>query len=202
MPVSKRGARTRAALVVAAREVFERDGYLDARISDITGAAGVAAGTFYTYFAGKEAIFAAVVEEVQDDMLHPHIGDYVPDDDIVGIISASNRAYLLAYKRNARMMGVFEQVASIDEEFRVLRRKRGQAFVRRNARTIRRLQGAGLADPELDADIAARALSAMVGRVAYQVYVLGERVPFTRLLRTVDRLWVNALQLPLDARRP
>lgn len=200
LPVSKRGIRTRAALVAGAREVFERDGYLDARIADVSEAAGVAAGSFYTYFTSKEAVFAAVVEEVQDDMLHPHIGEYVPDDDITGIISASNRAYMLAYKRNARMMGVFEQVAGIDEEFRAMRRRRGQAFVKRNARTIRELQGAGLVDAELDADIAARALSAMVARVAYQVFVIGERVPFERLLRTLDRLWVNALQIPPGAK--
>ena len=46
----------------AARRVFERDGFLDARITDITAEAGVAAGPFYTYFTGKEDAFAAVIE--------------------------------------------------------------------------------------------------------------------------------------------
>ena len=45
-PASARGARTRQTLVEAARRVFERDGFLDARITDITAEAGVAAGTF------------------------------------------------------------------------------------------------------------------------------------------------------------
>ena len=35
-PRSARGARTRAALVAAARTVFVRDGYVNARMSDIT----------------------------------------------------------------------------------------------------------------------------------------------------------------------
>lgn len=34
-PVTARGMRTRAALVAAARRVFERDGYIDARLTDI-----------------------------------------------------------------------------------------------------------------------------------------------------------------------
>ncbi|MBN9622078.1 MAG: helix-turn-helix transcriptional regulator [Actinobacteria bacterium] len=60
-PRSPRGLRTRTALVEAARTVFERDGYLEARITDITKEAGVAAGSFYTYFDSKEEIFEAEV---------------------------------------------------------------------------------------------------------------------------------------------
>ncbi|HEY1278414.1 MAG TPA: helix-turn-helix domain-containing protein, partial [Acidimicrobiales bacterium] len=62
-----RGQRTRAALVKAARAVFERRGYHDTRVVDITKAAGVAYGTFYTYFDSKELIFAEVVEELHRD---------------------------------------------------------------------------------------------------------------------------------------
>src|ERR1700721_2334755 len=72
-PSSGRGKRTRATLVKAARTIFERDGFLDARITDITAEATVASGTFYTYFNSKEEIFAAVVESVEEDMLHMHI---------------------------------------------------------------------------------------------------------------------------------
>src|SRR5246127_4462301 len=70
-PATERGLRTRAALVAAARKEFERLGHLDARLIDITRAAKCSAGTFYTYFSGKEDIFAAVLEVAQEDMLHP-----------------------------------------------------------------------------------------------------------------------------------
>jgi AcrR family transcriptional regulator len=194
-PRSARGLRTRAALVDAARTVFERDGFLDARITDITKEAGVASGTFYTYFDGKEEIFQAVVEAVQEDMLHPRLRERLGDEDPLALIDAANRDYLLAYKRNARLMALFEQVAQIDDEFRELRRKRGAAFVRRNAKMIRRLQESGRADPELDPMIAAHALSGMVGRIAYSVFNLGERIPFERLVTTLNQLWANALKL-------
>src|SRR6185312_6476267 len=194
-PRSRRGHRTRAALVAAARTVFERDGFLDARIADIAKQAGVAAGSFYTSFDSKEEIFRAVVEEVQEDMLHPRLRARLGDDDPLALIDAANRDYLLSYKRNARLMALFEQVAQIDDEFRELRRKRGAAFVRRNAKMIRRLQESGRADPDLDPLIAARALSGMVGRIAYSVYNLGERIPFERLVTTLNQLWANALKL-------
>src|ERR1700759_1529083 len=158
-PRSARGRRTRAALVAAARTVFERDGFLDARITDITKEAGVASGTFYTYFESKEEAFKAVVEEVSEDMLHPRLRERLGDEDPLALIDAANREYLLAYKRNARLIALFEQVAQIDDEFRELRRRRGAAFVRRNAKMIRRLQESGRADPGLDPLIGAHAPS-------------------------------------------
>jgi AcrR family transcriptional regulator len=199
-PPSRRGQRTRAALVAAARTVFERDGFLDARITDIAAEAGTATGTFYTYFESKEEIFRAVVEEVQEDWLHPRLRERLGEEDPLALIDAANRDYLLAYKRNARLMALFEQVAQIDDEFRELRRKRGAAFVRRNAKMIRRLQDSGRADPDLDPLIAAHALSGMVGRIAYSVFNLGERIPFERLVTTLNQLWANALKLDQPVR--
>jgi len=194
-PRSARGLRTRATLVQAARTVFERDGYLNAHITGITEEAGLAAGSFYTYFDNKEEIFRAVAEAVQEDMLHPRMRERPGEEDVFASIDAANRDYLLAYKRNARLMALFEQVAQIDDEFRELRRKRGAAFVKRNAKLIQGLQASGRVDPELDPMIAAYALSAMVGRMAYSVFTLKERIPFEQLVTTLNRLWANALRL-------
>ena len=58
---------------------FERDGYVNARLTDITAEAKVSTGSFYTYFTGKEDIFAAVLETVQGEMLHPHVREATGD---------------------------------------------------------------------------------------------------------------------------
>jgi AcrR family transcriptional regulator len=189
--------RNRAALVGAARRVFERDGYVRARITDIADEAGVAHGSFYSHFDGKPAIFAAVMAEVEEEMLHP--GPVLTAGDPVAVIEAANRAYLEAYQRNARLMALLEQVATVDESFRELRRKRSAAFLDRNARAVRRLQQAGLADPGLDADLTSLALSTMVSRSAYAAFVL-ETPPADSeaLAATLTRLWVNALRIPTE----
>ncbi len=196
-PSTPRGARTRAALVAAARRVFERDGYVDARLVDVTAEAGCSIGTFYTWFASKEEVFAAVLDEVQEAMLHPTLRESADPDDPVAAIEAGNRAYLLAYRRNARLMRLLEQVAAVDDGFRELRRRRSSAFVERNARSIADLQRRGLADPGLDPLIAARALSSMVSRMAYSAFVLGDELPVEVLVATLTRLWANALRIPL-----
>jgi AcrR family transcriptional regulator len=194
-PASRRGRATRATLVAAARTVFERDGFLDARIVDIAAAAGVATGTFYTYFGDKEAAFAAVMDEVTEEMLHPILAEHRIEGDPVATIEQTHRAYLESYRHNARLMALMEQVATIDDDFRELRRRRAIEFSRRNARLIARLQKQGLADPELDPYLASSALSSMVSRMAYTTYVLGEEVSLERLIATLTRLWASALCL-------
>lgn len=197
-PATVRGARTRAALVAAARKVFERDGYLDAKLTDITKAAGCATGSFYTYFANKEEIFAAVLEQAQQDMMHPGMGRVGGTDDPYAVLEASNRAYLEAYRRNAKLMGLLEQVAQIDPTFRAFRSQRADAFVQRNAAGIADLQARGIAGADVDPRLASLALSGMVSRLAYGAFVLGEAVDidFEALVGTVTRLWANALRFP------
>ena len=68
----------------------------------------------------------------------------------------------------------------------------------RNARAIRRLQKQGLADPELDPEIAALAISSMVSRTAYAAFVWQDDADFDAVLRTVTRLWLNALRIPTN----
>lgn len=194
-PRTPRGLRTRAALVAAARTVFERDGYLDARLTDITAEAKCSTGSFYTYFDNKEQVFAAVLADVEEEMLHPHVREMTDSDDPVALIEAANRAYLTAYRRHAKLMRLLEQVAHVDDRVRELRRRRSAAFVERNARSIADLQARGLADPELDPLLAARALSGMASRLAYTTYVLKDTGDLDALVATLTRLWANALRL-------
>lgn len=201
LPATGRGLRTRSALIAAARAVFERSGYLDTRLIDITAEARCSTGTFYTYFSSKEEVFAAVLELAQEDMLHPGMPHVDADADPAAIVAASNRAYFEAYRRNAELMGLLEQVASIDPEFRRLRQRRADAFVLRNARSIASLQASGLADADLDPLLASRALSGMISRLAFGYFVIGDgpdpagQVDLDELTRTATRLWVNALRI-------
>ena len=204
MPTTTRGIRTRAALVAAARVVFERDGFIDSRLTDITKEAKCSTGTFYTYFDSKEQAFAAVLNEAQEDMLHPgppHSSD--EERTVIEQLQAGHRAYVESYKRNAKLMFLLEQVAAIDANFRRLRLDRARAFAERNCRWIQKLQDEGYVDPSLDPLMSARALSAMVGRMAYFKYAVEEPDwgSDELLVETATKLWINALGIPTDGSR-
>ena len=65
-PRSRKGIETRARLVDAAKHVFEDDGFLEARISDIAERAGLSHGSFYHYFESKEEVFLEVAVAQED----------------------------------------------------------------------------------------------------------------------------------------
>ena len=65
-PRTERGRRTLRKLLDAAAGEFGDHGFHDASISAITARAGVALGSFYTYFDSKDAIFRALVSDMSD----------------------------------------------------------------------------------------------------------------------------------------
>ena len=69
-PRTSRGERTRRKLLDAARAEFGEKGFYDAAISGITQRAGVALGSFYTYFHSKEEIYRALVSHMGELTRH------------------------------------------------------------------------------------------------------------------------------------
>ncbi len=63
-PRTARGERTLRKILDAAQEEFGQHGFAESSIVGITQRAGVALGTFYTYFDSKEAVFQAVVRDM------------------------------------------------------------------------------------------------------------------------------------------
>jgi AcrR family transcriptional regulator len=63
-PRTERGRKTVRKLLEAAAEEFGTRGYREAAITGITQRAGVALGTFYTYFESKEELFRALVRDM------------------------------------------------------------------------------------------------------------------------------------------
>src|ERR1700748_3648880 len=110
-PRSSSGIRTRAAIIEAARVILERDGFRDARIADITQEAGVANGSFYTYFASKIEVVNALLPEIAEDLLDPTAGPEIDGTaDIATRIRMMIEAYLHSYRRNVKMVRVPEDV--------------------------------------------------------------------------------------------
>src|SRR3982751_14314 len=63
-PRTARGERTLRKILDAAQEEFGERGFADSSIVGITQRAGVALGTFYTYFESKEAVFQGLVRDM------------------------------------------------------------------------------------------------------------------------------------------
>jgi AcrR family transcriptional regulator len=144
----------RQQLLHAATWVFARKGYRRAAISDIIERAGVARGTFYLYFASKEQVFLAIVED-----FHKKITSAVtttsepptpPMTDPEGMLRISFRRWLgfFAANRDATTV-ILKEASSIDPRF-----EKGFAELRRSAvdffaARYRRLQELGIVRPSI-----------------------------------------------------
>ena len=93
---AERSAATRGALVRAARELFARDGYAATGREAIVERAGVTRGALYHHFADKEALFRAVFEELEAEVMAKAAtaAVAVPPDDPLGQLRAGSMAYL------------------------------------------------------------------------------------------------------------
>jgi AcrR family transcriptional regulator len=191
---TSRGRQTRDQLIDAARTVFERDGFLQARVADICDKAGVSHGSFYTYFTSKDEIFRTLVDTVEVDLLTL---DPAPEDDHdpVARIRAANEHYLRAYEANAAIMRVIHQVATIDKDVWRIRFERQDAFAHAIERRVQTLQEEGAADPGVEPYYAAQALGGMVAYFAELLFNGREPVAITpdRAVDELTRIWVNAL---------
>jgi AcrR family transcriptional regulator len=201
-PLTPRGQRTRSSILSAARRVFEEQGYLDARVIDITRRAAVSYGSFYTYFASKEAVFAEIVDGMILDFHATVRAERAASRAPADLIARTNRGYLKAYRQNAAMMAILEQVATFNPGLTAIRREARATWVKSTAGAIAQWQRDGLAAAWIDPYYAASALGSMVDRSAYVWLVLGEPFDEDRAVEQLTALYCGALGLPYSAPEP
>ena len=191
-PLTGKGQARKAALLDAARRVFEKRGFLDTRVADIVAEARVAQGTFYTYFDSKDAVFQAVATGVVGEMLVALRADAHGGTPYERAYAAMER-FVDAYRPRARIIALIEQVGTFTPELRHLRLQVREAFVERAARGIAHQQEAGIADRSLDPVLAAEVLGAMVDHTCYVWLTLGRDFDRDALLQTLTTVWVRAI---------
>lgn len=63
------GAEKRDLILKAATKVFAQHGYFNSQVADVARVAGVAAGTVYLYFKGKDDLLVSIFERSMSDVL-------------------------------------------------------------------------------------------------------------------------------------
>jgi AcrR family transcriptional regulator len=190
MTKTAKGRATRSAFQDAARRVIARDGYLNARLTDIAVEAGRSVASFYNYFDSKEALLADLAadfnEELQELVAAPYRKGIPPVEALREAIGAFWHHYR---QRLPEIVGVFE-ASMIDPDFAATWQQIRTDGVRTIAVGIRQAQAQGFA-PGLDPDLAASALSSMIEHFCYVWQSQGGDVPSVALTddHAIDTLW-------------
>lgn len=187
----------REALLAAAARVFSDKGFFGTRITDITTAAGVSAGSFYTYFESKEQILGAVMDEFRAG--EPGSVSVAPvgsAGDAEQWLRAALATAVTTFVENARMWRAVQQAALGTGPIRARVRDQQDEVVAAVAAGIAPLVDSGLAQPRTPAEFVARALVALTEESLFQWYLLhDDPLPQDQ---AVDRLlwgWQRLLRL-------
>ena len=163
---TRKGRATEAAFREGARLVFARDGYLNARISDIAAAAGKSVASFYNYYDSKADLLAVLAEEFHLETTRLAQAPYRAGRPPAQALWQAVAGFWDTYARHrGEMIGVFE-AALVDPDFAVRWKQiRGRA-IRNIAREIAHAQRDGYC-PGIDPELTASALSAMLEQFCY-----------------------------------
>jgi AcrR family transcriptional regulator len=193
---TRKGRETDEAFRAAARTVFARDGYLNARISDIAEAAGRSVASFYNYYDTKADLLIALAEEFHAEAtamaVLPYRVGLSHEDALREAVAGFWRTYA---KRRGELIGIF-QAAMVEGLFRDRWLElRGEA-VSRIAAQVRRAQAEGFC-PGVDPVLTASALSAMLEHFCYIWLGQGgeKGVPFDDelALDALATIWVRSV---------
>jgi AcrR family transcriptional regulator len=194
--LTTRGEQTRRALLQAASRLFAENGYHNTSVPDIVRAAGVGHGTFYEYFGSRRAILVDLTRQVSDvDSRLPRLRS----QNLADRIRAEIFWYLSDHVEHLELAKVWHDAATIDPEIAETRRRER---ARRQSRIRQGIETAG-ARPDIDPEIAAAALTAMLEEFAQRWFVEGEGPgrsahDVVAASETLAALWLSAIGLQPD----
>ena len=185
----RKSDRTRRRILTAAKHLFDRRGYRDTTVDDITRRAEIAHGTFYLYFRGKSEILRELSDAAlaEFDSIATH--EFRTREEVAALV----RQTLEVYQRNRLLMRLLREASVTDAHFR---EDYDEVFIgllvdhlRENiARTNADMAGSG----HVDARSAARALVGMVESFAYGIFVGGEKFTVDEAVQILTTFCVRA----------
>lgn len=115
-PRTERGRRTLRKLLDAAATEFADKGFHEASVSGITRRAGVALGTFYTYYDSKDAIFRALVSDMSAGVGRAAREALDPGMGALEVERVALRAFLAFAAEHKEIYRIIDEAEFVDPE--------------------------------------------------------------------------------------
>ncbi|MEM9501643.1 MAG: TetR/AcrR family transcriptional regulator [Pseudomonadota bacterium] len=113
-PRTERGRRTLRKLLDASAIEFGEKGFHEASVSSITLRAGVALGSFYTYFDSKDALFRALVADMSGNVRRSARSALADDMSALEIEEAALAAFLEFAREHKEIYRIIDEAEFVD----------------------------------------------------------------------------------------
>jgi len=189
-PKTAKGNRTRALLKSSARDVFGRQGFTSARVSDITAGAGMSNGIFYRYYTDKDAVRDELLSDLLTGVVSFARDSWEPTDPMKSVLRTTEK-YLTFYRDNRDLYKIMIEVAQHQPQVRAQWINAREEFYRRIGRMLSRAQDQGIARAGMDCDLAAVLLGGMTEYYAYMWFVedRGSSLDIPAVAQQITDLW-------------
>lgn len=115
-PRTERGRKTLRAILDAAAAEFGEKGFHEGSISGITRRAGVALGSFYTYFDSKDAVFRALVRDMSEQV-RDHVAPRIRDaSDQIAAERAAIESFIGFVRQHKEIYRIIDESEFVDPE--------------------------------------------------------------------------------------
>ncbi|MDX6286758.1 MAG: hypothetical protein QOG53_2243 [Frankiales bacterium] len=186
---TRRGDLTRARILNAARTSFSETGWHRARVEDVCRTAGVGHGTFYAYYGNKVSVLEALVRQHASSLYslaeEPWTSGHVRTD-----VGAVIGGFVEVSEMDRDIRAIWASAAPSEPTLASLVDEVRAQFVARVRENLAAAVESGLARQDIDVDVAALALAAMV---EHTVAVAPADLNSERLVAVLTDLWVTAV---------
>ena len=114
VPRTERGRKTLRKLLDASAIEFGEKGFHEASVSSITRRAGVALGSFYTYFDSKDALFRALVQDMSANVMSSARSAISDDMGALEIEQAALAAFLSFAREHKEIYRIVDEAEFVD----------------------------------------------------------------------------------------
>jgi len=188
--------RTRERIMQSARIVFAQYGYQDATVEHVVREAGLARGSFYTYFSSKHDLFRHLAGVIDRSIAEEVVkSDGLRKSSPIENLSLSNQIYLAVVKRNYDLYVLVDGVASFDNSVRDARLASRKKHIDRVSKKIKQWQEVGWADTDVNADLAAALLVSMTATFSRWLYIGQSHFDEDEALDYLNNIWITTCKL-------
>lgn len=182
------------AILRAAIRTFARRGFFNAQVADVARDAGVAAGTVYLYFAGKDDLLVSIFDRTMAEWIEQGRQVLAQIGDPIAQLAAIGRLHLERMGRDRDLAVVFQvelrQSVKFMERFSSTRLREYLGIIRD---VVAAGQGQGLLDDRVKATIAAKVFFGMLDELVTNWVLSHRRYALEADAELVVDLFVNGL---------
>lgn len=190
-------ADKRELILDAAQHVFAEKGFHTSTMDAVAEAAGVAKGTIYLYFKGKNELLIELVDDRTRRLTDMILNGIASAEDVFGKVFAVIEAHFQFYSIHSEFMLLFSgQLGLLSPEMEERLVTGTAALINMVCGVIEEVMALGVISSNVDPMRASFALEGMIHSVAYQWLSAGKSVSVSVVSHEVYTLFTHGIACP------